>query len=1257
MGEIETVGNGIAGEDPFLSGLVGVIAGDSIAHQVLKFEFADDVAQAQVQISGQSVSSSSGVASFGSWLALGAGGEVIASGLLLEPLGTLSGNALTFNLNIGQAFTGLVISSVQDQSALAAGYSADFDSLGVQLISTGGQNLADSSQMGSGDGGLEVRVTALTLEAPDAGQEVVAATQEAAALASVETVNSLAAAEDSVAYVRPFAENAPWNVAVEGLSRHADSDFYTNLLWNDAPDRAGNFNVGNDGYTYPVYEVQADTPWYPVSATTNWGNLDGEDIPFDPAWLPAAGTDGQIIILDPATGREWDLWQVNFDGSTVNISNGSLTNGDYRSNDYLEPEDWTPGSRGVGIPYLAMLVRPEEVAQGAIEHALSMPVRNTSGEEYLPPATKLEFPNHGPGIPEGMRFALDVTDAEIDAWVAGLPAESQQAARVIAVAMRDYGWFITDTAGGATIQLEDVTTAGAEWDALGLGNPRDLLDGLMQPDRIFALVSSDQYPTVEPVPEPEPEVNSAPQVVDISLAGDEDADIAFSAADFQAAFSDADAGDTLQAIQVMDLPKHGTLQFDGASVGAGSVIVAADIGKLSFSPDANWHGDTGFAWRGFDGSAYSVASASVSLTITTVNDAPVAMNDSGYVSDDGAAIVISASGLANNDLDPDGDVLFVSAVGDAVNGIVLLSVDPEATTGQLPNDTTITFVPDAGFSGTAGFEYFVADGQGGSDRARVEVEVKAAEEAPTDPLPVTVTSLAGSLTGTVGNQMWGGIHVAAQRWDGEDGKLSFKAGRGIGIKGGRRGNQIDFSVRDEDGDGVAGDSEKLILTFPEAVAQLSIRLDRMSASESGGHREVGKWQALDANGILVAVGLLDPEAGTMISGRVYDFEIDAGGAFSQLVISATGYDNLVDPSFTGNNSEFSLNQVTYTPAADQGLLAPDSSPEMPLVGDEMVNHVPLAIDDGVYSGWSNEPLHIVLGDLLGNDSDVDLDLLMMTSVGGAAHGSVGLVDGAVVFVPTSGYSGGASFTYEISDGNGGRDSANVELIINDRPEPVALSSIRDALSSGEGGQFWGEVRVSAESWSGDAAKVGQSKGGLAVQGGRDSKQIDFSIEDKDGDGVGGDSETLMLEFPGAVTHVSLQLAAMNDSELGGYREMGAWTALDDQGAVIATGVFDPATAESIGPNTWAFVIDVEQSLAKLLLSASDYFGGAAEGFTRNNSDFMVSALSYVPAATGEVAPMSVENVGPATDALPTFLTDIGRDYLASLDQDEAAAVA
>jgi hypothetical protein len=305
-------------------------------------------------------------------------------------------------------------------------------------------------------------------------------------------------------YVRPFGPNAPWNIPVADLPRAENSEELASKLWNDSyTDRAfRNFNINNTSYTYPVYEVTDETPFFPVVDRNGWGNLGGTRIPFDPSWKAAPGSDAQIVILDPATGREWNLWQAEFDGDSVNISNGNLVPGSY-----FDKEDGFAPSRGVGIQYSAMLVRPEEVAQGVIEHALSMPIRNTSGSEFVAPGTKLEFPGVRPdGIPEGTRFALDVSYEQIDAHLARLPTSvpdvTKASLRTLMVAMKDYGWFITDTSGSTHFQLESTTSAQKEWEALGMIDkdhgggvyPRDALDGLITQSRIVAFVPSDEYP-------------------------------------------------------------------------------------------------------------------------------------------------------------------------------------------------------------------------------------------------------------------------------------------------------------------------------------------------------------------------------------------------------------------------------------------------------------------------------------------------------------------------------------------------------------------------------------------------------------------------------------------------------------------------------------------------------------------------------------------------------------------------------------------
>ncbi|AZQ65920.1 hypothetical protein EF888_01495 [Silicimonas algicola] len=304
--------------------------------------------------------------------------------------------------------------------------------------------------------------------------------------------------ETTSSYTRPYGRNAPWNVPVAGLPRHPENEKYADLLWFKASDRPGNFNIRMQEYTYPVYSTKDATGFFPVE--TDWpSNLHEKLIPWNPAWRPAPGSDAQVIVLDVENGKEWNLYKVKmpFDG-VIRAVNANLVPGDYRT----RVEGFAP-SRGVGIPYLAMLVRPEEIVQGSIDHALSMPIRNPSGQYYVPPATKLENATGEVGIPEGMRFAIDVTDDEIEEWVSGLdvPLSQKRAARIIASALRDYGWFITDVSGSAGFQFESLVSADDDWERVGLDvvrrgyavYPRDLLDGLITRDRVYVIVDSEKY--------------------------------------------------------------------------------------------------------------------------------------------------------------------------------------------------------------------------------------------------------------------------------------------------------------------------------------------------------------------------------------------------------------------------------------------------------------------------------------------------------------------------------------------------------------------------------------------------------------------------------------------------------------------------------------------------------------------------------------------------------------------------------------------
>ena len=102
-------------------------------------------------------------------------------------------------------------------------------------------------------------------------------------------------------------------------------------------------------------------------------------------------------------------------------------------------------------------------------------------------------------VPEGMRFAINLTDAQIDAWLTsrGYTGAKRTTARIFAVALRDYGWITSDTScWGASVSVDGIANprSAARWNALGIdqfGPTGDtLLDGL--------ITSADQVRAIRP---------------------------------------------------------------------------------------------------------------------------------------------------------------------------------------------------------------------------------------------------------------------------------------------------------------------------------------------------------------------------------------------------------------------------------------------------------------------------------------------------------------------------------------------------------------------------------------------------------------------------------------------------------------------------------------------------------------------------------------------------------------------------------------
>jgi VCBS repeat-containing protein len=166
--------------------------------------------------------------------------------------------------------------------------------------------------------------------------------------------------------------------------------------------------------------------------------------------------------------------------------------------------------------------------------------------------------------------------------------------------------------------------------------------------------------------------------------------------------TDAD-GHSLAAVLATG-PSHGTL------------TLTAD-GSFSYSPDADFNGDDSFTYVANDGFDDSSA-ATVSLTVTPVNDATVAADDA-YATAEDTPLTVAAPGVLTNDMDVDGPVLTAVLVSGPTNGNFTLNADG-----------SFTYTPNADFNGTDAFTYLAGDGTVDSTTATVTITVNSVNDLP-----------------------------------------------------------------------------------------------------------------------------------------------------------------------------------------------------------------------------------------------------------------------------------------------------------------------------------------------------------------------------------------------------------------------------------------------------------------------------------------------------------------------------------------------
>jgi len=160
--------------------------------------------------------------------------------------------------------------------------------------------------------------------------------------------------------------------------------------------------------------------------------------------------------------------------------------------------------------------------------------------------------------------------------------------------------------------------------------------------------------------------------------------------------NDKDRNVSTLTIEYFSQPEHG--------------IVTQSGNKLQYVPSSNYNGTDSFVYR-IKNSVGETKTGTVTITVTPVNDLPIAENDTATTTS-GIAIEID---VLLNDTDVDGDTLVITSVNQPTNGTAVIE------------NGKILYTPNETFVGTDIFYYFISDGAGGVAEAKITVRVNSPE--------------------------------------------------------------------------------------------------------------------------------------------------------------------------------------------------------------------------------------------------------------------------------------------------------------------------------------------------------------------------------------------------------------------------------------------------------------------------------------------------------------------------------------------------
>ncbi|WP_269142619.1 Ig-like domain-containing protein [Sulfitobacter mediterraneus] len=389
------------------------------------------------------------------------------------------------------------------------------------------------------------------------------------------------------------------------------------------------------------------------------------------------------------------------------------------------------------------------------------------------------------------------------------------------------------------------------------------------------------------------------------------------------------------------------------------------------------------------------------LPVLNINDAPEAIDDITSGNEDE---VLKVNVLAN-DTDDDGGTLTILSVSQGISGAVAIN-----------DDGTVSYTPDAEFSGTDSFTYTLVDDEGIEDSATVSVTINAVNDAPlTQPDSITLDEESFSTVDVLGNDSDIDSTVIAidladfapQLSDSGKATVTKISTTTFGVEGTANAFGTDtftYTVIDSDG---ASSTAILTITLNNTPDAPTPQNDRYFEPED-------TVQIFD-----VLANDTDPDGDALTLVSV------TNGAFVQAVVTADGRIEVTPVLDTTG-----VQTLSYVVRDAGGL---ESSAEVE-INYLPFNDAPIAANDTVQT---DEDVAIDIN-VTANDTDIDDAVLTIkTFPAETDHGElVDLGDGVLRYTPDANYNGTDSFTYTVEDAAGLTSTATVSITIdpvNDAP--------------------------------------------------------------------------------------------------------------------------------------------------------------------------------------------------------------------------------